>query len=59
MIVVVRDLQLFAGDVNALRHIQLGRVDAQVDVGHKGPEQQHAIAVLTYSVTSALPIAPS
>ena len=42
---MVPDPQLLAGGVDALARIEIGRVDAQVDVGHERAQQDHAVAL--------------
>ena len=44
MKMVMPDPQLLAGGVDALARIEIGRVDAQVQIGHERAEQDHAIA---------------
>ena len=43
---VVADPQRLAGGVDAPGRIEVGREDAQVDVGHERAQQDHAIALL-------------
>ena len=43
---MVADAELFARGIDALGRIELGRVDAEVDVGHERAEHDHAVAVL-------------
>ena len=44
VIVMMPNAQLLAGDVDAVADVELGRVDAEVDVGHERAEHQHAVA---------------
>ena len=46
VILMVADPQPLAGGINTSGRIELGRIDAEVDVGHKGPQQDDAIARL-------------
>ena len=41
---MVSDAALLAGDVNAVAQVELGRVDAEVDVGHERAEHDDAVA---------------
>ena len=41
---MVADAKLFARGVDAVGQIQLGRVDAEVDIGHECAEHQDAVA---------------
>ena len=43
---VVADGELLAGGIDRARRIEAGGVDAQVDVGHERPQQDHAITAL-------------
>src|SRR4051812_22778683 len=43
---MMADAKLLAGDVDAFGRIEIGGEDAEVNVGHKGAEQQHAVALL-------------
>ena len=46
MEVVVADPQVVARGVDAPRGIELGREDAEVEVGEQRAEQDHAVALL-------------
>ncbi len=39
------DAELFARDVNALGRVEMGRVDAEIDVGHERAQEDHAVAL--------------
>ena len=42
---VMADAKLLAGDVDAFGRVEIGRVNAQIDVGHERAQQQQAIAL--------------
>ncbi len=44
--VMMPDAQLLARGVDAVPRIEVGREDAQVDVGHERAQQHHAVALL-------------
>ena len=59
MVVMVPDPQLFAGGVNALAGIQVGRVNPQIDVGHERAQQDDQVAVDEVFVDQGLRASPA
>ena len=59
VVVVMPDPQLLARGVDALGRVEIGREDAEVDVGHEAPSISRQSLSSTNCVTSPVPIAPS
>ena len=55
---MVLDAELFARGVDALGRVEMGRVDAEVDVGHERAQEDHAIALFDVAADRFAPHRP-